>query len=99
MVVLDSNHSKAHVLSELVSYGELVTRESYIVATDGIMGNLEGAPRSQKDWSWNNPSEAALEFARNRPEFVLEEPSFRFNEGSVNERVTYWPNAYLRRVA
>ena len=98
LVVLDSNHSKSHVFSELNAYCELVSKESYIVATDGIMGDLEGAPRSQKDWSWNNPAAAAIEFAQSRTDFVMEEPSFAFNEGAINERVTYWPNSYLRRV-
>ena len=31
-------------------------------------------------------------------DFLLEEPAFLFNEGLVKERVTYWPNAFLRRV-
>ncbi len=30
-------------------------------------------------------------------DFVLEEPAFPFNEGSIRERVTYWPDAFLRR--
>ncbi len=37
LVLLDSNHTKAHVLAELEAYGPLVTKGSYIVATDGII--------------------------------------------------------------
>ena len=37
MVILDSNHLRGHVLDELEAYCELVTKDSYIVATDGIM--------------------------------------------------------------
>lgn len=37
MVVLDSCHSKEHVLGELEAYAPLVTKGSFIVATDGIM--------------------------------------------------------------
>ncbi|MCB5173555.1 cephalosporin hydroxylase family protein [Microvirga lenta] len=98
LVILDSNHSKAHVLAELQSYGRLVTPDSYIVATDGIMSKVVGAPRTQPDWSWNNPLEAAREFADTNPDFVLEEPIFPFNEGRIQERVTYWPQGFLRRL-
>lgn len=98
LVLLDSCHTKAHVAAELEAYAPLVTPGSYIVATDGIMGDLEGAPRTEPDWSWNNPREAAREFAARHPEFSLEEPAFPFNEGLITERVTCWPGAYLRRV-
>jgi cephalosporin hydroxylase len=97
LVTLDSNHTKDHVLAELRAYGELVTSGSYIVAMDGIMGDLVGAPRAGADWGWNNPREAAREFAQESGDFVLEEPPRLFNEGVVEERVTYWPDAFLRR--
>jgi cephalosporin hydroxylase len=98
LVFLDSNHTKAHVLAELEAYAPMVTPGFYIVVMDGIMSRLVGAPRSQPDWGDNNPQQAALEWARHHPDFVLEEPTFLFNEGLVKERVTYWPNAFLRRV-
>ena len=98
LVLLDSNHTKAHVLAELEAYGPFVTPGSYIVATDGIMKEVVGAPRTSPDWSWNNPLDAAAEFAASHPEFVLEEPVFPFNEGVVTERVTYWPKRFLKRV-
>lgn len=98
LVLLDSNHTKAHVLAELEAYGPMVTPGSYIVATDGIMKEVAGAPRTAPDWTWNNPLDAAAEFAANHPEFVLEEPPFPFNEGVVTERITYWPQGFLRRV-
>jgi len=97
MVVLDSNHSRDHVRGELEAYGPLVTSGSYIVATDGIMGDLVNAPRSQPDWGWNNPRVAAEEFLGAHPEFEDAPPAFPFNEGTLNHRVTYWPGAWLRR--
>ena len=99
LVLLDSLHTKGHVLAELELYGPLVSVGSYIVAMDGIMGELVGAPRSNPDWAWNNPRAAAREFVGRHPEFVIEEPPFAFNEGSVDARVTYWPDAFLRRVS
>lgn len=97
-VVLDSNHSKQHVLAELDAYSDMVAINSYIVACDGIMGSLVGAPRTSEDWSWNNPKAAAEEFVKTHDNFIMEEPKFLFNEGVITERVTYWPNAFLRRV-
>jgi cephalosporin hydroxylase len=98
IVILDSNHTKQHVLGELYAYSEFVSVDSYIVACDGIIEDLVGAPRSSDDWSWNNPKAAAEEFARNNENFIIEEPDFPFNEGSVTERITYWPSAFLRRI-
>ena len=99
LVLLDSCHTKAHVAAELEAYGRMVTPGSYIVATDGIMHELAGALRSAADWKWNNPREAAREFAQRHREFAIEEPAIAFNEGLVEDRVTYWPGAYLKRAA
>ena len=99
IIMLDSNHTKTHVLGELDAYSDLVSPGSYIVAADGIMASLVGAPRSSDDWSWNNPLTAAREFLSRHPEFVMEEPAFPFNEGNVSERVTYWPGGWLRRTS
>jgi cephalosporin hydroxylase len=99
LVLLDSNHSKAHVLAELEAYAPLVGLGSYIVATDGIMAGVAGRPGARPEWAWDNPQEAAREFASRDKRFRLEEPAFPFNEGKVAERVTYWPSAFLRRVA
>ncbi len=99
LVVLDSNHTRRHVLDELRAYAPLVSPGSYIVATDGIMADLAGRPGASPEWAWDNPQEAARLFAAASPEFVLEEPPRLFNEGRINDRVTYWPGAFLRRAA
>ena len=98
LVALDSSHTKEHVLAELNAYAPMVTPGSYVVATDGIMEQLVGAPRSHPDWAWNNPRQAAVEYAAGHPEFIIEEPPLLFNESMLSSRVTYWPEAYLRRV-
>lgn len=98
IVILDSNHTKQHVLGELRAYSELVSVGSYIVACDGIIENLLGALRSSEDWAWNNPKAAAKEFVKENDNFLIEEPEFLFNEGIIAERVTYWPSAFLRRM-
>ena len=98
-VMLDSNHSRQHVLDELRAYAELVTAGSYIVAADGIMAELAGAPRSQPDWAWNNPQGAVADFLRIHADFEAARPPFAFNEGLVREPVTYWPAGWLKKRA
>ena len=98
LVILDSLHTKDHVVAELEAYGPLVSVGSYLVVQDGCMERMAGAPRSRPDWSWNNPIRAAREFVARHREFVIEEPPFAFNEGNVKERVTYWPDGFIRRV-
>jgi cephalosporin hydroxylase len=98
IVCLDSCHTKDHVLAELNAYAPLVSRGSYIIAMDGIMEEVVGAPRTQSDWAWNNPRRAALEFVEANSDFVIEEPPFEFNEGNVSERVTYWLGGFIKRV-
>jgi cephalosporin hydroxylase len=97
MVTLDSNHRRDHVLAELRAYADLVTPGSYLVVMDAIAGRLPGAPRTEPDWSWDNPGTAIEAFLAEDDRFVAEEPPFAFNEGLVTERVTYWPGGYLRR--
>ena len=99
LVLLDSNHARDHVAAELEAYGPLVSVGSYAIVMDGIMEKLVGAPRSQGDWSWNNPRQAVLDFVARHPEFALAEPTWPFNEGIVDSRVTYWPDAFVRRLS
>jgi cephalosporin hydroxylase len=97
LVILDSNHSRAHVAAELALYSTLVTPDSYIIACDGIMAQVAGAPRTAPDWAWNNPLTAIDDFLASHSDFSLEEPEFPFNEGKVRNRVTYCPKSFLRR--
>jgi cephalosporin hydroxylase len=100
LVLLDSNHSKAHVHRELEAYAPLVSPGSYIVATDGVTQWVSDVPRGNPHWTWDNPSAAAKEFGLAHPEFVLEDPpAIPFDESSSIEPVTHWPSAYLRRQA
>jgi cephalosporin hydroxylase len=97
LVLLDSNHAKAHVRAELEAYAPLVSPGSYVVATDGIMGDLSDVPGGSAEWVWDHATAAAAEFAAEHPEFVLEDPPRLFQEGSIDALVTYWPGAWLRR--
>ena len=99
LVILDSCHSREHVSNELMAYHDLIDKDYYIVAADGNIKDLADTPRGRKDWVWDNPQEAAKDFARVHPEFVIEQPSRPFNESKLTANTTYWPSAFLRRAA
>jgi cephalosporin hydroxylase len=98
LVILDSCHSKSHVTQELDMYSKLVSSGSYIIATDGIMKELYNVPHGNKDWIWDNPSSAAIEFSKKHEDFCLEQPTWMFNESQLTTNITHWPDAYLRKI-
>ena len=97
MVVLDSCHTKKHVLKELEQYHDLIESGSYIIATDGIMKYLDNAPRGKKEWKNDNPANAAKEFIKRHPDFEIIQPPWLFNESELTQNLTHWPDAYLKR--
>lgn len=99
LVLLDSNHLRGHVLAELEAYHHLVPVGSYIVAMDGVMKYLADTPRGDPAWTDDNPISAAEEFVVRHPEFVIEQPSWSFNESELSQNITHSPSGYLRRIA
>jgi len=97
MVLLDSNHTKAHVAGELEAYSPLVTPGSCIVAADGIMRDLTDVPGGDPSWADDNPSSAALEFAAKHPDFEMRQPAWLFNRSTLRNNITYWPDSWLWR--
>jgi len=97
LVLLDSNHTRQHVLAELEAYHDLVSKDSYIVATDGGMKNFSDLPRGRQEWVYDNPCNAASDFAARHSNFMIEQPARPFNESKLTENITYWPGAWLRR--
>jgi cephalosporin hydroxylase len=99
LVVLDSNHTKAHVRAELEAYAPLVAVGSYVVAMDGhVMEAAAASPRAAADWATNNPNAAVREFAALHPEFIREEPAFLFNESTLADATTGFSGGVLRRI-
>lgn len=94
MVVLDSDHSHDHVLAELRSYGPLVTKESYLVVADTILGHLdsEQTPRNRsKQWLRGNEPLSALRA------FLAETDRFEVDPVLNGKLVlTSSPGGYLR---
>lgn len=97
-VVLDSNHTKEHVLQELELYSQLVTSGSYILVADGFKQFLTDVPRGKKEWSEDHPAAAVEEFLGNHSEFVLEYPERRYNRSTIREPITHFTHGWLRRI-
>jgi len=62
LIVLDSNHTYAHVRAELEKYASLVTPGSYLVVFDGVMEILADAPNAVETWVTDNPAAAMRDF-------------------------------------
>jgi len=92
MVLLDSNHTHEHVLSELKTYADFVTVGSYCVVFDTIIENMPDSASLNRPWSpGNNPQTAVNEFLTNNSSFEIDK--------SIQEKllITVAPNGYLRR--
>jgi cephalosporin hydroxylase len=99
LLLLDSKHTRAHVLGELRAYADLVPAGSWIVVADGIMRDVVGAPRTQPEWAHDNPVSAVDDFLAERPEFERAAPPRPFDESEgVGGNLTYFRDGWLRRV-
>ena len=75
LVLLDSNHTHDHVLSELNLYSPFVTKDSYLVCFDTIVEELPNNYLSgrERDWSvGNNPKTAVFEFLKSNNNFKID---------------------------
>jgi cephalosporin hydroxylase len=97
MLILDSDHSAAHVAAELDAYASLVTPNSYILSQDGVMQLVAGAPRTNADWTTNNPITAVEAFLTQHPEFELAHPPRPFDETLETPESSHHPIGWLRR--
>lgn len=97
MLVLDSNHSKEHVARELEAYSDIVTPGSYILSQDGVMQFVAGMPRTQPDWTWNNPMSANRGFLAQHPEFEERLPPRLFDETLQTPECSHHPHGWMRR--
>jgi cephalosporin hydroxylase/nucleoside-diphosphate-sugar epimerase len=98
LVVLDSNHSMAHVRAELDAYAALVTPGSYIMAMDGYLMELGAPDRPGSNWATDNANAGVQAFAADHPEFAAEEPGLPFNESPLTRAVTGFRGGLLRRI-
>lgn len=93
MVVLDSNHTRTHVLAELAAYAPLVTRGSYLVVMDTVVEYMDADAFADRPWGrGDNPLVAVREFLASTDRFVVDE------EIENKLLITVAPSGYLRCV-
>lgn len=97
MLILDSDHSRDHVAAELEAYAGLVTPGSFILSQDGVMQLVAGMPRTNADWTENNPITAVNAFLARHPEFELAKPLRLFDETLDTPDCSHHPVGWLRR--
>jgi cephalosporin hydroxylase len=91
LVVLDSNHTHDHVLSEMKSYSPLVTQNSYLVVFDTIIEDMPEDFSFNRPWGkGNNPATAVREFLRASDRFVADK------EIDNKLLITVAPGGYLK---
>ena len=84
LVILDSDHSQAHVEAELEVYAPLVPVGCYVIVEDSNIGRI------RKDLM-PGPLEAVETFLAQTDEFVIDREREKF-------LITFNPSGYLRRV-
>lgn len=70
LVVLDSDHTHAHVLEELNLYSSLVTQGQFLVVADTIVESIPTQTHRPRAWGQgNNPATAVEEFLASNSDF------------------------------
>lgn len=90
MVILDSDHSAAHVKKEMNCFAPFIKPGGYLVVLDGIMTILHDVPGGAAQWKSDNPETAIKEFLQDHPEF---ERDWDCNKLGTS----HGPGGYLKR--
>lgn len=94
LVVLDSNHTHAHVLQELQLYSPLVGKDSYLVVFDTMIEDMPDDLFKERPWrKGDNPKTAVWEFLKSNPRFVVDK------EIESKLLITVAPDGYLKCIA
>jgi cephalosporin hydroxylase len=73
LVVLDSNHTHAHVLAELRAYSPLVKVGSYLVVLDTVIEDMPADLFPDRPWGpGNNPKTAVRSFLQENDRFKID---------------------------
>lgn len=73
LVMLDSDHTHAHVLRELELYAPLVTRGSYLIVFDTLIEDLPDELFAGRRWGkGNNPKTAVWQFLKTTGRFEVD---------------------------
>ena len=92
MVVLDSNHTHEHVLSELAIYSKFVTKDCFLLVLDTVIDDLK--IDSDRPWGPGSSPKSAVK------EFMLKNPKQFTNEQSYENRalLSVAPYGYWRKI-
>jgi cephalosporin hydroxylase len=94
LVILDSNHTHAHVLAELNAYAHLTSVGSYCIVFDTVIEDTPEELLVDRPWSKvDNPKTAVREFLATRPNFELD------TEMENKLLITVAPEGFLKRTA
>lgn len=91
MVVLDSNHTHEHVLSELEIYSKFVTKDCFLLVLDTVIDDLKVDPT--RPWGPGSSPKSAVK------EFMLKTSGDFINEQSYENRalLSVAPYGYWRK--
>lgn len=105
MVILDSNHTHAHVLAELEAYAPLTSQGSYCIVFDTVVEDLPDALTPDRPWGkGDNPKTAVWQYLRTLGEegrVAADGAPLRLEiDRSVEDKllITVAPDGFLRRV-
>lgn len=94
MVVLDSNHTHDHVLSELRLYAPLVTAGQFLVVADTLVEDMPLQEHRARPWGPGNNPKTAVE------QFLAEQPGLFEVDDFTNDKLLMSSSrgGYLRRL-
>ncbi|CAN7451309.1 cephalosporin hydroxylase family protein [Cupriavidus necator] len=106
LVILDSNHTHAHVLEELRAYAPLTSVDSYCIVFDTLVEDLPDEMFANRPWGkGDNPKTAVWEYLRD----LNASPSVGFDgkplgfeiDKSIENKllITVAPDGFLKRLA
>ena len=92
LVMLDSNHTHAHVLAELQAYAPLTSVGSYCCVFDTVVEDMPKEMFPDRPWGpGDNPKTAVWEYLKTHAEFEIDK--------SIQNKllITVAPDGYLKR--
>lgn len=87
LILLDSDHSRRHVLDEMNIYSNLVTVGSYLIVEDTALNGHPIHPNEEQE----GPMEAVEDFLKTNKNFVIDKSREKF-------LMTWHPNGFLKRI-
>jgi cephalosporin hydroxylase len=93
LVLLDSNHTHDHVLTELEAYAGLATVGSYCIAFDTVIEDMPDDAFDDRSWGkGNNAKTAVWDYLKRHSEFEIDK--------NIQNKllITVAPDGYLKRV-